>query len=124
MENIKKAIEYILFESSVSKYRISKETGISQPLLTKYSKGVSNIENMTFGNAIKLYNFYLSIKEEINMNIELLKAKVTDKRIVITESKGIYYADVVEERGDKDRLAQAKDIDGLYEKLKSFGVAE
>lgn len=64
MQEAKRAIEYLLFESNVSNYKISQETGISQPVLAKYSKGVSDIENMTFGNAIKLYNCYLKLKGE------------------------------------------------------------
>lgn len=63
MQEAKRAIEYLLFESNVSNYKISQETGISQPVLGKYSNGKSDIENMTFGNAIKLYNCYQKLKE-------------------------------------------------------------
>ncbi|MCJ7840491.1 type I-C CRISPR-associated protein Cas8c/Csd1 [Lederbergia sp. NSJ-179] len=64
MQEAKRAIEYLLFESGISNYKISQMTGISPPVLGKYSNGKSDIENMTFGNAIKLYNCYLQLKEE------------------------------------------------------------
>ncbi len=64
MQEAKRAIEYLLFESGVSNYKISKMTGISTPALGKYSNGKSDVENMTFGNAIKLYDCYLQLKEE------------------------------------------------------------
>lgn len=64
MHKAKQAIEYLLFESTVTNYQISKETGISPVVLGKYAKGISAIENMTFGNAIKLYDCYLKFKEE------------------------------------------------------------
>lgn len=64
MHKEKQAIEYLLFKSGISNYQISKETGISPTVLGKYSNGISNVENMTFGNAIKLYDCYLKLKEE------------------------------------------------------------
>lgn len=55
---MKKAIEYLLFKSSVTNYQISKATGITQVLLSKYARGVSDIGRMTLDNAIKLHNYY------------------------------------------------------------------
>ncbi len=60
----KKEVEQLLLKSDVSNYRISKETGISEATLNKYKRGDSNLENMTFGNAIKLQDYYTRIKEE------------------------------------------------------------
>lgn len=58
------------------------------------------------------------------MTVEQLQDKVTDERVVITESEGIYFADVVEENGDEDRLAQAEMLEELHEQLVSFSVAD
>lgn len=61
---MKKEIEYLLFDSGLSNYQISKGTGISQVTLGRYSKGEADIENMTLGNAIKLYSFYQQSRED------------------------------------------------------------
>lgn len=63
---MKKSIEFLLKESDISNYQISKATGISQPVLFKYTSGKSEIENMTFGNALKLYEFYKGMNEMKN----------------------------------------------------------
>lgn len=68
MLDIKSAIEALFKDDNITNYQISKATGISQVSLNKFSKGESNIENMPLGNAIKLYNFYLKLKEENNLS--------------------------------------------------------
>lgn len=55
---MKKAIEYLLFESNVSNYQISQATGISQVVFSKYATGKSDIGRMTLDNAEKIYNYY------------------------------------------------------------------
>lgn len=47
-------IEELLFNDSISAYSIEKETGISRMTITNYRNGVSDFENMTVTNAIKL----------------------------------------------------------------------
>lgn len=54
-ENIKK----LLKSKEVSKYRISKETGIAQTTLSDYATGKSDIGNMKLDHALKLNEFYL-----------------------------------------------------------------
>lgn len=61
---MKKEIEFLLFESGVSNYKISQITGISAPALQKYSNKTSDVENMTLGNAIKLYDCYQKLRKE------------------------------------------------------------
>lgn len=55
---MKKAIEWLLFDSGLSNYQISQATGISQVSLSKYATGKSDVGKMTLDNAIKLYDFY------------------------------------------------------------------
>lgn len=58
-DEIKNAIEYLLLNSQITNYQISKDTGIRQTTLSKYATGESNVGNMSLDNAIKLYNYYL-----------------------------------------------------------------
>lgn len=60
---MRKEIEWLLFESEITSYQISKETGIAQYTLGKYRKGNSKIGNMSLDNAEKLYNCYWKRKE-------------------------------------------------------------
>lgn len=62
--DIKSAIEKLFKDDNITNYQISKATGVSQVSLNKFSKGESNIDNMPLGNALKLYDFYLKLKEE------------------------------------------------------------
>lgn len=55
---MKQAIEYLLFRSGVSNYRIAKATGISQVVLSKYVTGKSDVGRMTLDNAIKIHNYF------------------------------------------------------------------
>lgn len=66
--DIKKAIEDLLVNPHITNYQIYKATGISQVSLNKFSKGESNIDNMPLGNALKLYDYYLKMKEENKLN--------------------------------------------------------
>lgn len=86
---MKKEIEYLLFESGISNYRISKETGISQPALNKYTNdanGSSKIGNMSLDNAIKIYNYYLEEMEIMENDIKRHINNTIDS--VINSSKG------------------------------------
>lgn len=71
----KNAIE-ALFNSGVSRYRISKDTGLSAPLLQKYANGTSKIGNMSLDNAITLTEYYNQIlEEEKKMNTITFESK-------------------------------------------------
>ena len=50
-------IKWLLEESGVTKYRISKATGIHQTTLTKLETGIALIENLSFKNAIVLTKY-------------------------------------------------------------------
>ena len=64
MNDIKKNIEKLLFESDVSMYEVHKATGIAQTTLSRFVRRESDIENMSLRNAIKLNNFYLKNLKE------------------------------------------------------------
>jgi len=53
MENLVNRIQEIL-DINVTSYRISKITGITELVLSKYRKGTYNIKNMTLDTADKL----------------------------------------------------------------------
>ena len=53
MENLVNEVEKIL-EINVTSYRISKITGVTELVLSKYRKGTYNIKNMTLDTADKL----------------------------------------------------------------------
>jgi len=57
--DIKRNIEKLLFESDVSMYEVSKETGIAQTSLSRYTRKETDINNMRLGHAIKLNDYYL-----------------------------------------------------------------
>jgi hypothetical protein len=67
MIDIKNAIEELLSDPNITNYQIEKATGIRQTVLGKYTRGESKIGNMSLDNAIKLYNYYLKLKEENEM---------------------------------------------------------
>jgi len=50
-------IKWLLEESEITKYRISKATGIHQTTLTKLENGIALIENLTFKNAAALTEY-------------------------------------------------------------------
>ncbi|MCY6991240.1 hypothetical protein CD039_01435 [Staphylococcus argensis] len=53
-ETIKKRLE-----SDISGYRIYKETGISQSRISNLRNGRYKLDNLTFANAEKLYNYVI-----------------------------------------------------------------
>lgn len=53
MENLVNKVEKVL-DINVTSYRISKITGITELVLSKYRKGTYNIKNMTLDTAEKL----------------------------------------------------------------------
>lgn len=67
---IKKPIEYLLFKSGITNYQISKETGIRQTTLGKYTTRKSEIGNMSLDNAEKLHAYFKEIfkTKEIECN--------------------------------------------------------
>lgn len=62
---MKKAIEWLLFRADISNYQISKATGISQVVLSKYTNGKSDIGRMTLDNALKLYDYFEHVLREL-----------------------------------------------------------
>lgn len=68
--DIKTAIEKLLSDPNITNYKIEKETGIRQTVIGKYTRGESEIGNMSLDNAIKLYNYYLKLKGENKLSNE------------------------------------------------------
>lgn len=59
MSEIKNNIEKLIFESDLSNYKISQETGIAQSTLSDIKKGKAKIGNIKLDLAEKLNEFYL-----------------------------------------------------------------
>lgn len=57
-------IEELIFSESISAYSIEKETGVSRMTITNYRNGVSDFENMTLTNAMKLQELINKLEEE------------------------------------------------------------
>lgn len=82
----KQDVERLLFSSEVSSYKIAKETGISEATLNKYRRGESDIDNMTFGNAIKLQNLFLKLKEENKLTKQLTREESFAKALATLDA--------------------------------------
>ncbi len=81
-----------LFDSDISGYKISQETGLSQGLIYEYKRGDKKVENMTLDTATKLMKFI----EENEMK------EMIYLRIVETETDGwIEDYDTLEEANNK-----------------------
>lgn len=55
-------IEWLIHESGISRYAISKATGIGQATLSDLATGKTSIDKMTLGNAVKLTEYAEKIK--------------------------------------------------------------
>ena len=62
MENLVNEVQKVL-EINVTSYRISKITGITELVLSKYRKGTYNIKNMTLETAERLLSNISEIKK-------------------------------------------------------------
>ena len=81
-----------LFDSDISGYKISQETGLSQGLIYEYKRGDKKVENMTLETAEKLMKF---IKE--NEMKEMIYLRIAE-----TETDGwIEDYDTLEEANNK-----------------------
>lgn len=81
-------VEYLLLKSDVSNYRISKETGISEATLNKYKRGDSSLENMTFGNAVKLQGYYDKLKKDDGLMKTTTREENFGRALAVLESVG------------------------------------
>ena len=62
MENLVNKVQEVL-DINVTSYRISKITGITELVLSKYRKGTYNIKNMTLDTADRLLSNISEIKK-------------------------------------------------------------
>lgn len=65
MEKIIKEIED-LFNSDITDYRISKDSGVALSMIQNYRKGNRKVENMTLKTANKIYKI---IKKKLTIHI-------------------------------------------------------
>lgn len=56
-------VKWLLFESGISKYKISQETGVPQSTLSRYSTDEADIANMSAANLTKLNDYYIKISQ-------------------------------------------------------------
>lgn len=75
-----------LFETDITDYRISKDTGITLSVIQNYRNGKYALENMTLKIAKKLYEY----KEKINMT-NYGKMMLVVKELVLEEGAFISY---------------------------------
>ena len=68
MENLVSKVQEVL-DINVTSYRISKITGITEHVVSKYRKGTYNIENMSLETADKL----ISSRSEIGKYVKWMK---------------------------------------------------
>jgi len=57
-------INWLLNESGVSMYAVSKATGIAQTTLSDLRTGKTSIERITLGHAMKLTEYAIEIKHK------------------------------------------------------------
>ena len=67
MENLIDEVKEVL-DINVTSYRISKITGITELVLSKYRKGTYNIKNMTLETAERLLSNISEIKKYEKIN--------------------------------------------------------
>lgn len=67
MKADKRKIEWLLYESGVTMYQISKNTEIDQATLSRINSGKTDIEKLPFYVASKLTNYAKKIKGEFEM---------------------------------------------------------
>lgn len=75
-----------LFETDITDYRISKDTGITLSVIQNYRNGKYTLENMTLKIAKKLYEY----KEKINMT-NYGKMMVIVNELVLEEGAFVSY---------------------------------
>lgn len=58
-----RVIHWLLHESGVSRYKISKDTGISESALSRMASGETQMGSINFGFAISLTKYAHSLKD-------------------------------------------------------------
>lgn len=65
-------IKWLINDSGISRYEISKATGVTEMTLSRLTNGVSKIENLPLKTAAALTSFAeKALKENLNMNVYL-----------------------------------------------------
>lgn len=95
---MKKEIEWLLFDSGVSNYQISRATGISQVVLSKYATGKSDVGKMTLDNAERLYEYYKEVLKSMLKKWDV--AIVNDQAVSVSDKEGMRYTCHLEKHGD------------------------
>lgn len=109
-------IRKLLFESDITRYRISKETGIPQNTLSDLVNGKTDIKKMRLDNAAKLTEYAIKIEED-EKNME---SKRNEMLVVMDNAKwDVGHIDV------KRAIEKAQDMETLnaIEKSIGYGIA-
>ena len=73
LEASEKDIQWLLFDSGVSFYRIGKDTGLSESNIYRLQQGQSQIENLRFTTACILTEYARKVKQEEKRSIHMIK---------------------------------------------------
>jgi hypothetical protein len=107
---MKTAIEFLLFRSDVSNYKIAKETGIGQNVLSNYFTGKADIGNMSLDNAEILYNHFKGLVEK--MEKEFGTVTFEGKAYTLTQGAWLTHTQRLDGIADNHYLANAIDQEG------------
>ena len=104
-------IEKVLKEQTG--YRISKETGIYQSTINRWTSGITPLENMSIKHGILLTELALKLEKEVK-NMENLKVKVKE---ILEACTGGYYVVNIEADDFEDQVVCELDNEALYTAL-------
>ena len=95
-----------LLNSDITGYRIFKDTGMSQSIISEFRSGKRNLDNLSLKNAEKLYNLYNKLEEN-----KMIKwtGKNTSKTITYTAEAETYeelYRNIQEKYGYDNIIAR------------------
>ena len=118
--DIKANIENLI-NSNLSNYRIYKDTGVAQSTLSDLKNGKSNIDDMRLSVALKLNEYYLNNKEELQMEkaikaIENVELGWASEGVKVLGGVEAVAEDYVEVMGHEELDVTAEQL--ILEKLK------
>lgn len=116
---MRKNIEQLI-KSGITAHTVAAETGLPRNTVYRIFTKETKLDNVKFATVETLNNYYLKEMEKMKIKLEELQEQVKEN-IHLSESKGRFYAEVVEDNGDEHRLAEADNIEDLRGQLKQFG---
>lgn len=109
---IREAIRKLITHEKITKYQISKATGVSQVTLKRYEDETSSLDNMTLGNALKLYDYYLELENKGELNTPFEREKKYGELFAIADlmSEAMGYEPTVAVKYVKEFPQQPKEV--------------